>query len=70
MPTPWPSSSRSLSSLVRMKNRNILSNLPDDASQGFKAADLHEFELLDRHMREVEFRFFGPAGMENYLKEP
>jgi serine/threonine protein kinase/ABC-type phosphate/phosphonate transport system substrate-binding protein len=56
------------SALAKMKDRKILGNLPDDAIQGFKPADPFYFEKLDQQMRETEERFFGPGGIESFLK--
>ena len=55
--------------VVKIKDRKILENLPDDATEGFKPADLKYFEWLDQHMREIEEGFFGPGGIEKFLKE-
>jgi ABC-type phosphate/phosphonate transport system substrate-binding protein/predicted Ser/Thr protein kinase len=56
--------------LVHMKDKKILENLPDHATQGFKAADPAQFERLDRQMRATEEQFFGPGGKRGESKKP
>jgi ABC-type phosphate/phosphonate transport system substrate-binding protein len=54
--------------LVNTKDPKILRNLPDDASGGFKPADLEYFEWLDGQIRKIEEQFFGSEGIDGYLK--
>jgi serine/threonine protein kinase len=51
-----------IDALVGMKDRRLLGNLPDDATQGFKPADTNHFREPDQNMRAAEDEFFGPSG--------